>query len=345
MPTEAEAEASSGQSSPTAPVGEAATQTWTAWLASWFGGGSAADGMTEAGEAANSANDDRRAVLQNPAIKDITVYIYTPCPFCNKLMAFLDFAKLPYKAVEVGGGWPVCVIPQSDPDSNPQPPITVTRFRPRPSAQVDPLRKKEIAFSEYKKVPIAVVDGEQLNDSSEIITRLRTRLGPEQAARLAAPSSEEERWRAWVDDDLVHVMTSNIYRTWGESLQAFDYLLTAGNFGFFQKHTARYTGAAAMYVLFKFKLNKKYGITEPRPQLYASVERWVREGLDGRDFNGGSKPNLADLAVFGVLRAIENGEYPTFADVMANTSIRAWYARMTDVVGPSCCMVNAAHNY
>jgi microsomal prostaglandin-E synthase 2 len=32
--------------------------------------------------------------------------------------------------------------------------------------EVNPLSKKEIKFSEYKKVPILMVDGEQLVDSS-----------------------------------------------------------------------------------------------------------------------------------------------------------------------------------
>lgn len=32
--------------------------------------------------------------------------------------------------------------------------------------EVNPLSKKEIKWSDYKKVPILMVDGEQLNDSS-----------------------------------------------------------------------------------------------------------------------------------------------------------------------------------
>lgn len=32
--------------------------------------------------------------------------------------------------------------------------------------EVNPFSKKEIKWSDYKKVPILVVDGEQMNDSS-----------------------------------------------------------------------------------------------------------------------------------------------------------------------------------
>ncbi|KAJ6735347.1 MICROSOMAL PROSTAGLANDIN E SYNTHASE-2 [Salix purpurea] len=55
-------------------------------------------------------------------------------------------------------------------------------------------------------------------------------------------------------------------------------------------------------------LKKKYNITDERAALYEAVETWV-DALNGREFldifmlflydSGGSKPNLADLAVFG----------------------------------------------
>lgn len=46
---------------------------------------------------------------------------------------------------------------------------------------------------------------------------------------------------------------------------------------------------------------------------------------------GGSKPNLADLAVFGVLRPIRNLD--TGRDMIASTKIGDWYARMENAVG------------
>jgi len=53
--------------------------------------------------------------------------------------------------------------------------------------------------------------------------------------------------------------------------------------------------------------------------------------LEFNAFTGGSKPNLADLAVFGVLRPIrylQSGK-----DMVANTNIGAWYSRMEEAVG------------
>lgn len=51
--------------------------------------------------------------------------------FCPGFAAFLDYYDLPFKVVEV-----------------------------------NPMNKKEIKWSDYKKVPILTVDGEQMVDSS-----------------------------------------------------------------------------------------------------------------------------------------------------------------------------------
>ena len=50
-------------------------------------------------------------------------------------------------------------------------------------------------------------------------------------------------------------------------------------------------------------------------------------------FPGGSKPNLADIVVFGVLRPIR---YLKFGkDMVEHTRIGEWYTRMENVVGES----------
>ena len=46
---------------------------------------------------------------------------------------------------------------------------------------------------------------------------------------------------------------------------------------------------------------------------------------------GGSKPNLADLAIFGVLRPVHYLQ--SGSDMVANANIGAWYSRMEEEVG------------
>ncbi|PAN30078.1 hypothetical protein PAHAL_5G271400 [Panicum hallii] len=222
--------------------------------------------------------------------QNVVLYQYQACPFCNKVRAFLDYHDIPYKVVEV-----------------------------------NPLSKKEIKWSDYKKVPILTVDGEQLVDSSDIINILQRRIRPDDELT----NEEEAKWRRWVDEHLVHMLSPNIYRTTSEALESFDYIAQHGNFSFTERFAVKYAGAAAMYMVSK-KLKKKYNITDERASLYDAANTWV-EALNGREFLGGSKPNLADLAVFGVLRPIRY--LRAGKDMVENTQIGEWYQRMENAVG------------
>ena len=64
----------------------------------------------------------------------LTLYQYKTCPFCSKVRAFLDFHALPYQVVEV-----------------------------------NPVRRAEIKFSSYRKVPIVMAqEGESLVSLGEL---------------------------------------------------------------------------------------------------------------------------------------------------------------------------------
>lgn len=67
---------------------------------------------------------------------------------------------------------------------------------------------------------------------------------------------EEIKWRKWVDDWLVHLISPNVYRTPGEALASFDYIVREGKFGTFEGFFAKYVGAAAMWVISKRLKNK-----------------------------------------------------------------------------------------
>ncbi|KAJ7541327.1 hypothetical protein O6H91_10G054800 [Diphasiastrum complanatum] len=230
--------------------------------------------------------------------KEVVLYQYESCPFCNKVKAFLDYHDIPYHVVEV-----------------------------------NPIGKSELKWSEYKKVPVLVVDGEQLNDSTAIITTLDERINTDKAGLSGAATvkDEEDLWRRWVDEHLVHMLSPNIYRSPKEALEAFQYLTINGKFTAFERTTGKYFGATAMYMIGK-RLKKRHNITDERQSLYEAVDTWVK-ALDNRPFLGGSKPNLADLAVFGVLKPIR--QLQTGKDMIANTEIGDWYSRMEQAVGGS----------
>lgn len=62
---------------------------------------------------------------------------------------------------------------------------------------------------------------------------------------------EEMKWRQWADDWLVHLISPNVYRTTGEALASFDYIVREGKFGTVEGFFAKYVGAAAMYIISK----------------------------------------------------------------------------------------------
>eukprot|EP00246_Nothoceros_aenigmaticus_P002790 TRINITY_DN13657_c0_g1_i2.p1 TRINITY_DN13657_c0_g1~~TRINITY_DN13657_c0_g1_i2.p1 ORF type:complete len:149 (+),score=22.83 TRINITY_DN13657_c0_g1_i2:249-695(+) len=125
------------------------------------------------------------------------------------------------------------------------------------------------------------------------------------------------------------MLSPNIYRSPREALQAFDYITTNGNFTALERATGKYVGAAAMYIISK-RLKKRHNITDARTALYEAVNEWV-SALNGRTFMGGCQPNLADLAVFGVLRPIRHLQ--AGCDMVSNTGIGDWYSQMEKAVG------------
>lgn len=221
----------------------------------------------------------------------VTLYQYEPCPYCCKVKAVLDFYKVPYHVVEV-----------------------------------NPLTKKETKFSDYDKVPLAMINGQEVRDSNDIINSIQSQFGHKS-------QGGESISQQWVDTQFIRLMPPNIYRTIPESLQAFDYVLTEGKFTWGERTVARYIGAGAMYLISK-KLKTKYEIDDPREALYRAVDEYLATMAPQASFAGGADPNLSDVMVFGVLRSIEGLD--TFDDLMRHSpDIQAWFGRMVKAVGTS----------
>jgi microsomal prostaglandin-E synthase 2 len=228
------------------------------------------------------------------------LYQYESCPFCNKVRAYLDWRRIPYTVVEV-----------------------------------DPLLKRALAFSEYKKVPLAVIDGAATGDSSAIIDALEGKLRAAGLAPGGGDGAEAAPWRAWADAVLVKHLTVNIYRSWGEALQTFDYL-TQRNFPPWSAAAAKYIGAAAM-VAVAGKRRKELGVAPALVAERAALAGALGEleaGLRGQPFLGGAGAGLADVSIYGVLRSIR--ALPTYTEaVLGHAGAAAWCARMEAAVGAS----------
>lgn len=144
--------------------------------------------------------------------------------------------------------------------------------------------------------------------------------------------AEERFWRKWVDDDFVHLLSPNIYRTLRESIDSFNYFSKVGdweqNFSKWERLIVVYVGASAMCLISR-RLKKKYSLKpDVRESLYDGCRRWTKAIGKDRIFMGGNKPNLADISVYGVLSSIEGCD--AFQDILKNTNIGKWFFMMKE---------------
>ncbi|XP_053980255.1 prostaglandin E synthase 2 [Hylaeus volcanicus] len=269
----------------------------------------------------------------------LTLFQYQTCPFCCKVRVFLDYYGLSYDVVEV-----------------------------------DPVLRKEISWSSYKKVPILLTQVESgyqpLNDSSMIISLIASHLKDksqkvnelveyypyiamhDEKSKLkheimnkyflmykdTLPENKnlddiinERKWRKWADDELVHTLSPNVYRTLDEAYNTFNWFSEVGRweeyFPTWERLIMINVGAIAMWMISK-RLKRRHDLKDDvRQSLYDEVNKWLRAiKKRGGKFMGGEKPNLSDLAVYGILKSIEGCN--AFKDVLSNTKLETWYNAM-----------------
>lgn len=246
-----------------------------------------------------AATDGAKAASSSPA--KIVLYQYEICPFCNKLKAVMDYLNISYETIEV-----------------------------------NPLSKEELKFSpDYRKVPIMTVDGEQINDSPVIMDKIieviknQGHLNQQDMDNLMG-GERCTTWLKWADEKLAVLVFPNLCATLSQSYNAFDYVNEVEKWGLLTRLKLQLAGGVAMR-LANGKIKKKYGIEDEKADLIQALDTWVNE-VGEANFHGGEKPNLADLAVFGVLRSVHRTD--TYTMMMDSTQIGPWYTRMEELVHP-----------
>jgi len=273
----------------------------------------------------------------------VTLYQYQTCPFCCKARAFLDHYGINYDVVEVNSvlrtqmKWskykkvPVVVVEYKDKvlQLNDSSVIVSALF----SKLADPNANLEQIMDCYPTIRYRDTDGKE---KADIQNRYFLMYNEASVNRTKADIVEERRWRRWADDTLVHTLSPNVYQSMSEALATFQWFDKAGNwpalFSTWERYLVIYFGAFVMWIIGK-RLKKRHQIKEdPRESLYDACNHWTKAlKKKGTPFMGGSIPNLADLAVFGVLSAIEG--CAAFTDARINTSIGGWFDLMKEAVG------------
>ena len=233
----------------------------------------------------------------------VVLYRYLTCPFCGKVKAFLDQHKIPY----------VCV-------------------------EVDPLTKSQMKGLNYGKVPfmqVKTASGELLSlaDSYDIVSILSEKVG----ASAAIETPEAKEWREWGSEKFIRYVTLNLNRSVSDAWNSAAYIDVAEEIPAVNRFLSKFFGSITMYIIVQHAITKPklvkmgYDGGDARQALYAETNHWVKEGLAGRPFYGGSAPNGVDTDIYGIINAIRG--LPLYMDVLRNTEAREWIHRMDKVCG------------
>ncbi|CBZ56153.1 putative glutaredoxin domain containing protein [Neospora caninum Liverpool] len=215
-----------------------------------------------------------------------TLFQFTVCPYCTATRTVFDFFSLPYEAVEV-----------------------------------HPFSKKELLDARldqnYKKVPIALLDGQQVNDSREIIRRVcelckyTPRAAEGETAVSGKLSDREQRDIDWAYTHLTPIFPACLYSTLLSSWKAFSSISALSNFSPLERLSVRIGGPLVMFAVTRMK-KKKLGITDPAQALESACSEWMQRvqnaGGQSGPFHGGQEPDMADVVVYGLCQALRSAE-------------------------------------
>uniref|UniRef100_A0A1I7X9X1 Anoctamin n=1 Tax=Heterorhabditis bacteriophora TaxID=37862 RepID=A0A1I7X9X1_HETBA len=151
---------------------------------------------------------------------------------------------------------------------------------------------------------------------------------------------EEREWREWIDEYFIHLISPNVYRTWGEAIESFKWFEQVicfddhvGDwqrlFPFWERILAVYIGAVAMFLLSKM-LKWRHKIDDERKAMHAACEEWMDAIGPNRLFMGGDSPNLADISLYGAMNSFVGCS--AFKEVIAEGRIVEWHNRMKKAV-------------
>jgi len=278
----------------------------------------------------------RGVKADNQGLK-LTLYQYATCPFCCKARAFLDYMGLTYDVIEVNSvmrtqvKWSkykkVPILVAETPNGevlqlNDSSMIISSLY----SYLIDPSKGLSEYLAMYPQIQYIDSDGKTV--STDMSNKYFIMFQELDVQKRKEQVSQERKWRQWVDSTFVHTLSPNVYRTPGESLAAFQWFNEVGDwekhFSAWERFVVIYVGAAVMWVISK-KLKKRHGLKEDvRQSFYDETNNWLKAVKSSKGkFLGGDKPNLADLAVYGALSAVEGCE--AFLDLEANTKIKPWF--------------------
>merc|ERR1719498_1912136 len=120
-----------------------------------------------------------------------------------------------------------------------------------------------------------------------------------------------------------------------EAWRGYEYIDAFDTIPLANKVFLKVVGAPVMYLVAKYKtrptLIKAGELSEGedvRSVFHRQVERYVTDSnlSEKKPFHGGTKPDLADLEVYGVLQSVRG--HKVYDDLFLSTSVAPWLSRM-----------------
>lgn len=275
---------------------------------------------------------------------EIVLFQFQTCPFCCKVRAYLDSVGISYSVAEVDAAlrqdirWskykkvPMVLVRQKDSDSEEYIQLTdsSTYYQCFGFLHIQHEAKSCIELANfYPNISFFDDRGEKKHD---IMNKYFLMYQDQDLKGITKEDQEVERkWRNWADHHLVHLISPNCYRSYGESVETFNWFSDAGEWHIYfpkwERDLMVYVGAVAMWGISKL-LVKKHKLTDDvRGHIYNALDSWTDELKKRKtQFLGGTKPNLADISVFGILNSMEGCQ--AFKDCLENTNISNWFYAM-----------------
>ena len=275
----------------------------------------------------------------------VFLYQYNCCPFCGKVKAVLDYYNIPYSLIEVSP-----MTKAQLPDHN--------KFLHDRNVPILLAARAQTGPNQYH------IDQKVTYKSSVIITTVLEYL----CVNGLMPQSEFERskstiidaWQDWMDNNLV----PHLYAAIDHDSYSVSYINKLFNDGKNKEGEENSTDLMFRY-LKEFKKFETMAVTtfpiqQISAQLFHNQAKQIRHKFgipNGYDidhlretlaewhevtkmsFHGGSKPDLADLICFGILRTFNN--IPLVMQLVEETGLQEWYDTVEELVGEHACVTHA----
>jgi len=178
---------------------------------------------------------------------------------------------------------------------------------------------KGLEFTDHKKVPVLKDGDKVIVESAAIVDYINDHYAH------APKSVGSKTWTDWVDNTLVHYLPTLIHPNFMTSWRHFGQIMKTEQYPWYKAIVVRLGGSIVMPKVSK-RLKNKHGIEDADTEFRRAIDHWVDEGLAGKTFYGGDKPDFVDCSVFGVLRSGHKlGVVETAKK--SNTHFAAWYDR------------------